>query len=166
VLGSGEQRAGRRQFDDLAHVHHGDSVADVLDYREIVRHEEVRQPELRLKVQHQVQDLGLHGYVEGGNRLVGHDQAGVEGQGPGDTDALALPAAEGVRKAAHVLGPEPNEAKQFRHSTHPLPPVPRAVHEKRFTHDVEERLPRIQRREGILEDHLHLAAERPEPLFR
>ena len=42
----------------------------------------------------QVEDFGLHGHVEGGGRLVGQNQAGVEHQGHGDDDALLLAAGE------------------------------------------------------------------------
>ena len=45
----------------------------------------------------QVEDLGLHGDVEGGGRLVGDDELRSERQGHGDDDALLLPARELVR---------------------------------------------------------------------
>ena len=40
----------RPDLDDLAEVHDGDAVGDVADDREVVRDEEVRQPELRLQL--------------------------------------------------------------------------------------------------------------------
>ena len=81
----------------LADVHHRHPVADVLDHAQVVGDEEVGQPELLLQIEQQIEDLGLHRDVERGDRLVGHDQARIEGQGAGDADALALAAAEGVR---------------------------------------------------------------------
>ena len=42
----------------------------------------------------QVDHLRLDRHVERGDRLVGHEQLGVQGQGPGDADALALAAGE------------------------------------------------------------------------
>ena len=45
----------------------------------------------------QLEDLGLHGDVQRGGRLVGDDQPRVEGQRHGDDDALLLPAGELVR---------------------------------------------------------------------
>ena len=56
-----------------------------------------------LQVLHQVEDLGLDGHVEGRHRLVGHDQLGLEGQGPGQADPLALAAGELVGVAVDRL---------------------------------------------------------------
>jgi hypothetical protein len=41
-----------------------------------------------------------------------------------------------------------------------------AVNEQRLADDVEQRHPRIERRERILEDHLHLATQRAQPVLR
>ena len=50
VARRGEQRALVGALDDAAEVHHRDARRDVLDDREIVRDEQVRQPEARLQV--------------------------------------------------------------------------------------------------------------------
>ena len=94
--------AGR--LDDLAQVHHRDPVAHMPDDTEIVRDEQVGQAELVLNVLEQVDDLRLHGHVEGRHRLVGDDQLGPQRKCPGDPDTLALPAGELVRIAVVVLG--------------------------------------------------------------
>ena len=49
------------------------------------------------QVPQQFQDLRLHGDVQGRGRLVGHDQARVQGQRGRNHDALLLPAGELVR---------------------------------------------------------------------
>src|SRR5881628_1439099 len=54
----------RRDLDDLAEVHHRDARRDVLDYGKVVGDEEVGEPELRLEVLEQVDDLRLDGHVE------------------------------------------------------------------------------------------------------
>jgi hypothetical protein len=51
----------------------------------------------------QVEDLGLHGDVEGRGRLVGHDDARVEHERLGDDDALLLAAGELVRVVVDAL---------------------------------------------------------------
>ncbi len=51
-------------LDDPAEVHHRDLVRDVLDDGEVVRDEEVGQPEVALQVGQQVDDLGLDRDVE------------------------------------------------------------------------------------------------------
>ena len=159
MLGGGEERFGRRQLDDAAHVHHGHAVTHQPHHRQVMGHEEIGEPELGLEVLHQVEDLGLHRDVEGGHGLVGHHEARIEGEGARDADALALPPAEGVGIAPHVLGPEPDQAEELGHAGQPLLPVAHAVGHERLGHDVEERSPRIERGERVLEDHLHLAAK-------
>ena len=61
------------------------------------------------------QDLGLDGHVQGRDRLVGDEQLGLQGDGTGHADALALPAGELVRIAVVVLGVESHDLQQFLH---------------------------------------------------
>jgi hypothetical protein len=61
------------ELDNASQIHDGYSMADVLDYAEVVADEEVGEFQVVLKVHHQIQDLGLHGDVEGGNGFVGDD---------------------------------------------------------------------------------------------
>ena len=69
--------------------------------RQVVGDEQVGQVELGLQVLHQVDDLGPDRHVEGRDRLVGDDEVGLDRQGAGDADALALAAGELVRVAVH-----------------------------------------------------------------
>jgi len=52
-----EHRLGRAGLDEFAEIHHGDAVTDVLDDREVVADEQVRQPEVLLEVSQQVENL-------------------------------------------------------------------------------------------------------------
>ena len=58
------QIIGRSELHDIAEVHNGDTVADVLDDVEVMRNKEERQSELLLQVMQQVDDLGLDGNVQ------------------------------------------------------------------------------------------------------
>ena len=165
VLGIAEQFLGLGQLDHLADVHDRHAVGDVADDAEVVRDEEVREAELFLEVGEEVDDLGLDGHVEGRDGLVGDDKPRVQGQRPGDADALALAAAEGVREASHVLGPQSHQAKQLGHALGTDPHAPLAVNEERLADDVQEGHARVQRRERILEDHLHVLAELAQGAF-
>ena len=69
---------------------------------EVVRDEQIGEPQRLLQIQQQVEDLRLHGDVERGNRLVGDDQRRVQRQRAGDADPLALAAAELVRIPVEV----------------------------------------------------------------
>ena len=61
---------------DAPEVHHRDAVGDVPHHREVVRDEDVGQPEVALQVGEQVDDLRLDGDVERGDRLVADDERG------------------------------------------------------------------------------------------
>ena len=74
---------------------------------QVVRDEDVGQPELVLEVLEQVEDLRLDGHVERGHRLVADDQLRIHGQRPGDADPLALPAGELVREPVECSGFSP-----------------------------------------------------------
>src|SRR4029079_17199069 len=90
----------RAFLDELAEVHDPDPVAEVLDDRQVVADEEVRQVEIVPQVEEQVQDLALDRDIERRHRLVADDEVRPEGEGPGDADALALAAGELMRVAA------------------------------------------------------------------
>jgi hypothetical protein len=111
-------------------------------------------------------DLGLHGDVEGGGRLVGDQHRGVERDGHGDHDALSHPAGELVRVGLDaLLGPR---------DLHPLhepdglllgvglvhPPV-LAEHLPDLPADREHG---VERAQGVLEDHGDLGAADLPPL--
>ena len=135
--GVGVQRAavqvvGRRQLDEAAEVHHADAVGDVADDGEVVGDEHERQVEPLLEVDEQVDDLRLDRDVERRDRLVGEDDVGLDGQRPGQPDALALATGELVGIAIGGVGREPDEVQQLGH-----PPV-----------DVQRGLRRPRRRGG------------------
>ena len=126
--GPGRPREGRQQrravgvvgrveivtvgrLDHLAEVHHVDLVGHPAHDVEVVGDEQVGEVELLLEVFEQVDDLGLHRHVEGGHRLVAHDQLRLEGERPGDADPLALAARELVGEAVVVLGVEARRAR-------------------------------------------------------
>ena len=68
---------------------------------QIVADEHVGEVAPLLQVAQQLDDLRLHGHVEGRGRLVEHDELRLERHGAGDGDALALAAGEFVRVAVH-----------------------------------------------------------------
>ena len=66
---------------------------------------EVGQLQVPLQIVEQVDDLGLNGYVQGGNGLVADDDPGIQDQGPGNADSLPLAAGEGMGIALQVFRP-------------------------------------------------------------
>ena len=149
---------GRRELDELPQVHHGDAVGDVPDDAQVVGDEDVREAELALQVLEQVEDLRLHGDVERGDRLVRHDELGIERERAGDADPLALPARELVREPVVVLRVEADDLEQVLHTPLPLGVRADPVHLERLGDDEADALARVEGCVGVLEDHLDLAA--------
>ena len=155
--GHGEQPARAGQLHDLAHVHHRDPLAEVLDDGQVVGDEQVGEVVVLLEILQQLQDLRLHRHVQGGYRLVGDDELRHQRQGAGDRDALALPARERVRIARHVDRVQAHHAQQLGHAVlHLAPAAERPVDDERLGDRLRDGHARIQRRIGILKDHAHL----------
>ena len=87
-------------------MHHHDAVGEEFHYTEVVGDEEIGVVVAPLEVVEEVEDLGLHADVEGRDALVAHHQLGLEDEGAGDADTLALAAAELVGIAAVPVGLE------------------------------------------------------------
>ena len=116
-----------------------------------------------LQVREQVEDLGLDRHVERADRLVEHEQLGLERQRAGDADSLPLAARELVRVTASCArAPRPTRSKQLRDPR-------RAASRRRFPTIAAAR-PRssravmrgIERRVRVLEHHLD-ATRRAQP---
>ena len=157
--GIAEERLARRDLDDAAGAHHRDFVGDVVDDREVVRDEQVGEPELGLQVLQQVQDLRLDRHVEGGDGLVAKHEVRLQRERPRDADALPLPAGEAVRIAVEKARVESDEPHQLLRHVGPVIGVADVVDDERLAQDVEDGHPRAERAEGILEDVLDAAAE-------
>ena len=85
------------KFHQIAGIHHRNPVADLRNYREIVRDEKHSQAELGAEFCQQVENLSLDGDIERGSGLVGNQQLRAIDDGHGDYDALAHAAGELVR---------------------------------------------------------------------
>ena len=137
------------------------AVGDVADDVEVVRDEDVGEPEVALQVLEQVEDLRLHRDVERRDRLVADDQLRVDGERARDADALALAAGELVREAVVVLRVEADDLEQLLDAALDLGVGAELVHLERLGDDEADALARVQRRVRVLEDHHHLAPDRP-----
>ena len=149
-----------RDLGDLAEVHHHHPVGDVPDDVQVVRDEDVGEPEVALQVLEQVEDLRLHRHVEGGDRLVADDQLRVDGERARDADPLALPAGELVREAVVVLRVEADDLEQLLDAALDLRVGADLVHLERLGDDEADALALVQARVRVLEDHHQLAADR------
>ena len=168
VRGRLVELVGPADLADLAEVHDGDPVADVLHHREVVGDEDQRQAVARLHVLEQVEDLRLHRHVERGDRLVADDQLRLGRDRAGDRDALALAAGELVRAPVAGLrrGSRPTASSTSSTLASRSAFVADASRCEALGDDVLDLAARVQRRDRVLEDHLHLRAQLAQVLAR
>ena len=140
----GEEGLLIRVFDDLAEIHDRDAVADVLYDGEIVRDKQIREVLFALQIHHQIDDLSLDRHVERRDRLVADDQLRVQGERPGDADALPLAAGKLVRKAAHLQPTQPDLVEEGGDALLLVPAVGDAVDLQRLADDIAGRHARVQ----------------------
>ena len=127
-----------------------------------MRDQDERQAELALQVAQQVQDLRLDRDVERRDRLVGDDQLRLAARararrrcaGAGRPRTRA-----GSGCSARGSGPTCSISSCTARLRSPSP-LFEAVDRERLGDDRADRLARVQRRVGVLEDHLHLAPQR------
>ena len=149
-------------LDDPTEVHHGDPVGEMANDCEVVADEHERDPELGPEPLQELKDLRLDRHVQRRHRLVEDDQLGVEREGPGDADALALAPGEGARTAVGVGGIETDEPEQLVDPRRPLGPGPDAVDLERLGDDLPDPHARVQGAVRILEHDAYVAPEAPE----
>ncbi len=123
----------------------------------------VGQLQLALQVLQEVQGLRPDRNVERRDRLVGDHEPGPGREGARDPDALALAAAERVRIAPHVFGPQADPFEHVGDAVFELPAPREAIHQQRLADDLQEGHPGVQGGIRVLEDHLHVAPQRLHP---
>src|ERR1700675_189531 len=115
MLGSAQDARGGAALHDPARAHDDQLVGQRLDDAEIVADEEVGEAVANLQLAEEIDDLGLHRYVEGRGRLVEDDQLRAKDDGARDGDALALAARELMRVAVAGGGIEAHLEQDLVH---------------------------------------------------
>ncbi len=118
---------------------------------------------LRLKAAEQFHDDRLHRDVQGRGHLVADQQVGLDDQGTGDSDALALSAGQLVRIPGEEVTAERHIRQRPGSALRPLPVRQPQVLLQRLRNDLADGLAWIERRIGILEDVLHPPQDLPRP---
>ena len=113
-------------------------------------------------------DLGLHGHVQGGRRLVGDQHSGIERDRHGDHDALPHTAGELMRIGLDTLG-SPRDLHPL-HEPYGLGLRVRFVHAAVLAEHLGD-LPAhgkdgVECGQRVLEDHRDLRAADPPPSVR
>jgi hypothetical protein len=154
VLGGGHQLLGWAALDDGTVPHHDHLVGDAADDAEVVGDEQVADAGIGADVGEQVEYLGLHRDVEGGHRLIEHQQRGLDRERPGDGDPLAL--AAGQLPGPGISGPlaKANQIQQFGS---PGPVVDSGkVQPEGLAQGGADGEPGVEGQERVLEHHLDL----------
>ena len=154
-----EQLIDWSNFHDPPKIHHSYPVGDRIDDTQVMRDEQVGKAEAILQILQQVQDLRPDRHVERRDRLVEHDEAGLEGDGAGDPDPLPLAAGELVRIARGGSRFQAHRAQQRVDPRSALGPRAHAVHDERLQQAAANGEPWVQRGHRILEDELHVAPQ-------
>ena len=122
--------------------------------------EQIRQAQLILQLIEHVDDLRLNRHVQRGHRLVADDEVGVDGQGAGDADTLALSAGELVGVAGGMLTVQAHMVHQLQDARHALLlGLIELMDIQRLADDIGHGHAGVQGGIGILEDHGGLLAE-------
>ena len=158
VVGFGKQLFDWRSLDHAAQVHHHHPVADVLDDAQVMADEQIGQVQLLAQVHEQVQDLRLDRHIEGGNRLVTDQHAGLHRQRARDTNALALATAELVRVAAAQGRVQPGALHLRTHVIVKTNLVDQAMDAGCFADDLVHAQARVQAGVRVLKNHLDAQA--------
>ena len=87
---TGAQSSRSDGLDNMALLHDGNTVAELRHHSQIMRYEQVRHTSLFTDMDEEAQYLGLHRHIERRSGLVQQQELGLQGQGTGNTNTLAL----------------------------------------------------------------------------
>ena len=156
-LGSGSD------LDDLALPHHREPVADLCCDLQIMGDEEHGEVQLVLEAGQELQYLRLHRHVQRRYGFVGDQHVRIERESAGDADTLALSAGEFMRQPICGLSRKADKREQLSGLGQGVL-APHPARHRSIGNGKSDFPPGVGRREGILKNHLNLAAP-PAQLF-
>src|SRR6266851_449859 len=149
---AGAQGLDVELLDDASLVHDDQPVAEMRDDGKVVADQDAAQPAALAQLAQQIEDLRLNRDVEGRGRLVEQEQARLENEGARDGDALALPTGELMRVAVKEMAAE---ADIVEHTLNAALAIVHVLDRQPLHEDAFDRLTRVERAVGVLEDHLN-----------
>ncbi len=154
VFGVGKDLFSIAALNDFAVVHDDEAVTDGADDGEVVGNEKNGEVAPRAEVGEEIEDAGLHGDVEGGDRFVGNEDAGIHCEGAGNGDALALAAGEFGGVGVHDFCGEAHLVEEFGDALGAVGLRAEVVDGEDFGDGVTDGFARIEGTDRVLEDHL------------
>src|SRR5690554_575619 len=145
-----------RQFDDLAQIHHGNTIRNMAHHAQVVSNKQISQSKLLLQFFQQVDDLSLDGNIQRRNGLIADDKFGPQSQGAGNSNALALATRKFVWIPVDKVRIQTDHAQQLTHALVPLFDRANVVNIQGFADDLPHRHTRVQGGVGVLENDLHI----------
>lgn len=163
-LGVGMKRVVKKlvfigKLHGMAQVHDHYAIRDVLNDRKVVADKNVSQSELLLQVLEQVDDLGLHRHVKSAHGFVAHHYLGLEHDGAGDANTLALTAGKLMRVAVLKRKVQTHSLHNLFHASIALGAGFVSVRDvDRLCDNVRHGHARVERAVRILENEFHFLA--------
>src|SRR5690554_6878258 len=149
-------------FDNFAMLHHHDAMAEGTNNFEVVANEEIAQALFVLQLAQQIDDLGLDREVKRRGGLVEQDEFGLERNGAGNGDALALATGELMGKAIEDGVEHAGINQGLAYPVAAFGTVdPDLVDDQTFLDDLADRHARIEAGKRVLEDDLHAGPQGP-----
>ena len=109
----------------------------------------------------EVNDLALDRNIQGRQGFVGNDKLRAQDERPREGNPLTLTAAELMRVFAEIMRLQADLSQGFFDLFDPGWCIADFVNDQRFTNNLSDTEAWIERSIGILEDQMHLPAERP-----
>ena len=153
--GQGKDIPGGSLFHDLSGVHHGDLIRQFRHDSQVMGDQEDGHSRSVPEFPEQVEDLGLDGHVEGGGRLIGHQEPWLGGESHGDHDPLLHSSRKTVGVLAQPLFRSGNSHRPEKTKHLGVRVRLGAMKGEDFPDLGSNPHPRIQRSGGILEDVGH-----------
>ena len=153
-------------LDQRTFVHDRGSLAELPDYRQIVRDHDQREAAVVPEIEEEIDDLGLNRCIERRNRLVQHDELRARREGARDGDALSFTTGERVWEGGFSPCRKADPIEDLTYPCAAIPGAAYAVGGQWFGDDGSDPEARIKRGPGVLKYRLEVAPEGPNPAFR
>ena len=155
MAGPDEDVACCSGLDNFTQLHHGDSVGDLRDHRQIMSDKQQAHAGFAGQRDQKLQNLRLRGHIQRGGRFVSDQQTGATGHRHCNHHSLALPAGQFVRIAAgwEPVARQTNALEGFGRASAGVGAAGVAVDAYRFCHLRADRMHWVQGGHRFLKDH-------------